>query len=98
MTRRRAVLTVLVCGVFAGGIAYGDGARSYRIDASRSSATIEVGKSGVLSFVAGHTHEVLAPSIAGTIVVDFNDPARSNVRVTIDASALKVSGKGEPAN
>ena len=59
---------------------------------------IEVGKSGVFSFAAGHTHEVMAPAIAGTITVDTDDPARSNVRVTIDASALKVTGKGESSS
>ena len=79
-------------------IVRGAASRSYTIDASQSSATIEVGKSGAFSFAAGHTHEVIAPTIAGTITVDTDDPARSNVRVTIDASALKVTGKGESAN
>jgi polyisoprenoid-binding protein YceI len=84
-------------GVAVAAIFRGDGARSYTIDTSRSSATIEVGKSGVLSFAAGHTHEVLAPVMTGTIAVDVDDPAHSSVRVTIDAAALKVTGKGESA-
>jgi polyisoprenoid-binding protein YceI len=95
MTRRGAALTVLVFGVAVAVIARGAAARSYTIDPTRSSATIEVGKAGIFSFAAGHTHEVLAPAMTGTIGVDVDDPAHSSVRVTIDASALKVTGKGE---
>ena len=99
MTRRNAALTVLVVvgGVAVGAIVRGAAARPYTIDAARSSATIEVGKSGAFSFAAGHTHEVLAPKMTGTIAVDVDDPVHSNVRVTIDAAALKVTGKGESA-
>jgi polyisoprenoid-binding protein YceI len=97
MTRRGTALAVLVVGISVASIVRGAGERSYTIDASRSSATIEVGKSGALSFAAGHTHEVLAPAMAGTSVVAADDPAHSSVRVTIDASALKVTGKGESA-
>jgi polyisoprenoid-binding protein YceI len=50
----------------------------------------------VLSFVAGHTHEVVAPALAGTLTVDIDDPARSTVSVTIDATTLRVTGTGEP--
>jgi len=90
-------MACVVSGIAVSAIVHG-AARSYTIDSSRSSATIEVGKAGVFSFAAGHTHEVVAPSITGTIAVDISDPAQSNVRVTIDASALKVTGKGEPAD
>jgi len=90
-------MACVVSGIAVVAIVHG-AARSYTIDSSRSSATIEVGKAGVFSFAAGHTHEVVAPSITGTIAVDISDPAQSNVRVTIDASALKVTGKGEPAD
>jgi polyisoprenoid-binding protein YceI len=98
MMRWRAALTVLVCGLTVAALVRGAGTRSYTIDSGRSSATIEVGKSGAFSFVAGHSHEVVAPAIAGTITVDADDPARSEVHVTIDASTLKVSGKGESAS
>jgi polyisoprenoid-binding protein YceI len=98
VTRWRAALTVLVSGVAIAALVHGAGTRSYTIDSLRSSATIEVGKSGAFSFVAGHSHEVVASAIAGTITVDADDPARSDVHVTIDASALKVTGKGESAN
>jgi polyisoprenoid-binding protein YceI len=87
---------VVLVGIAAA--AFGDLAseRTYAIDASRSRATIEVGKSGVLSFAAGHTHEVVASGIAGAVTIDPDDPARSTIRLTVDASALRVSGKGEP--
>jgi len=98
MTWREAALTLLVAGVAVAAIVHGAAARPYTIDASRSSATIEVGKSGAFSFAAGHTHEVLAQAMTGTIAVDVDDPVHSSVRVTIDASALKVTGKGESAD
>jgi polyisoprenoid-binding protein YceI len=85
---------LLICGV-AIAVGRGAGPQTYTIDQARSRATIAVGKSGIFSFAAGHTHEVLAPSIAGRVTVDPADPGRSTVRVTIDASALKVTGQGE---
>jgi polyisoprenoid-binding protein YceI len=98
MTRYRSMLTVLFCGMATAAIVRGAPARSYAIDPGRSRATIEVGKSGVLSFAAGHRHEVVASGISGAITVDLDDPARSTAHVTIDASALKVTGKGESAD
>jgi polyisoprenoid-binding protein YceI len=97
MKQHRAALTVLLCGVATAAIVRGAPEQTYTIDASRSRATIEVGKSGAFSFAAGHSHEVVASGIGGAITVDTADPARSTGRVTIEASALNVSGKGEPA-
>jgi polyisoprenoid-binding protein YceI len=97
MTRPGLTLTVLIAGVAVTAIVRGAAARPYTIDAGRSRATIEVGKSGVFSFAAGHTHEVIAPTMTGTIAVDPDDPTRSSVRVKIDASAMKVTGKNESA-
>jgi polyisoprenoid-binding protein YceI len=97
MPRIFAVL-LLVCGIATAAVARGFGVRTYAIDHVRSHATIAVGKSGLLSFAAGHTHEVVAPEIAGSITVDLTEPSRSTVQVTIDASALKVTGKNEPPN
>jgi polyisoprenoid-binding protein YceI len=98
MRNWQAALTCVVYGFAVVATVRGAASRSYTIDPSQSSATIEVGKAGALSFAAGHTHEVIAPAITGTITVDTDDPTRSNVRLTIDASALKVSGKGESAD
>ena len=98
MKHHRAALSVVLCGVAAAAIVRGASEQTYTIDASRSRATIEVGKSGVFSFAAGHTHEVVASGIGGAITVDTADPARSTGRLTIEASTLKVSVKGEPAD
>lgn len=67
----------------------------FRIDPQASQVIISVDRAGLLSF-AGHTHEVVAPAVAGEVRYDAGDPARSSVRVEFDASALKVTGKGEP--
>jgi polyisoprenoid-binding protein YceI len=69
----------------------------YRIDPQKSEVTIDVGKSGALSFVAGHTHVVTGPIQSGTIELDRADPSRSRVRIVIAAAALKVSERNEPA-
>jgi polyisoprenoid-binding protein YceI len=98
MKHHRAALTAVLCGVAAAAIVRGAPEQTYTIDASQSRATIEVGKSGALSFAAGHTHEIVASGIAGAITVDTSDPARSTGQVTIEASALTVSGKGESAD
>ena len=98
MTCHRSALIVVFCGVTAAAIVRGGREHAYSIDSSQSSATIEVGKSGVLSFAAGHTHEVVASRIAGTMTFNSADPTRSTGQVTIDGSALRVSGKGESAD
>jgi len=61
-----------------------------------TSVTVQVAKSGLLSF-AGHDHEIAVPATEGQIVLDRGDVARSSVRLVFDATAAKVSGKGEPA-
>ena len=93
----RIVLTCLIGAIVMAVFLRGAGARSFTIDAAQSRATVEVGKSGVFSF-AGHTHEVEARAVTGTVTVDMDDPVRSTVQVDIDASALKVTGKGESAD
>jgi polyisoprenoid-binding protein YceI len=72
----------------------GAAARSFTVDPAQSYALIEVGKTGLLA-VAGHTHEVRAP-VTGTVAFDSEDPSRSTVRLDINASELKVTGKGDP--
>ena len=98
MTDWRLLGGGLICAVAITGLGPRAAGRTYTIDSSRSRATIEVGKSGAFSFAAGHTHEVAVSTIAGKMTVDLADPSRSRVDVTIDASALKVTGKGESAN
>jgi polyisoprenoid-binding protein YceI len=70
--------------------------RTYRVDPSRSRATIHVGKAGAFSFIAGHTHEIVGPIESGSIDVDLDALPRSRVTLVIAAAELKVSAKGEP--
>ncbi len=71
------------------------GASELAIDAAASQVRIEVGKSGAFSF-AGHNHEVLAPAVSGRVKFDRADWPRSAVSLKFDASALKVTGNGDP--
>jgi len=64
---------------------------TYRVDPKRSSVTIEVGKSGALSFVAGHSHEVAGPIASGTVEVDRQRLADARIRIVIAAADLKVA-------
>ncbi len=66
------------------------------IDAAATTLTVRVGKSGLFSF-AGHDHEVVAPVVKGSVALDRADLRRSGVSLEIDAAALKVTGKDEPA-
>ena len=56
------------------------------IDTERSSLTVHVGKTGLLS-AAAHEHWVNAPIAGGTIAADGSTPA---VRFTVDARRLSV--------
>jgi polyisoprenoid-binding protein YceI len=70
--------------------------QTYRIDPAKSRATIHVGKAGMFSFVAGHTHEVSGPIESGAIDVDLEAPSRARIRLVIAARDLIVSPAGEP--
>ena len=70
------------------------GPRTFTVDAERSRAVIDVGKAGAFSF-AGHTHEVEAPLKDGLLHLDPDAPAKSDVKLTFNAAALRVTGKGE---
>jgi len=63
----------------------------------QSSVRIHVGKSGLFS-VAGHTHEVTAPSLSGTVRFDAERVEGGVIDLSFSAAALKVTGEGEPAD
>ena len=86
---REITLVVALCATPAA-------AQTFKIDPSVSTTTIVVGKAGLFSFAAGHTHEVRGPVGAGAVTLDAADPARSGVELEVAASGLQVSGKGEP--
>jgi polyisoprenoid-binding protein YceI len=70
--------------------------QTFRIDPASSRTTIHVGKAGVFSFVAGHSHEVTGPIESGEVDVDPDSPAQGHIRLVIPASELRVSAAGEP--
>jgi polyisoprenoid-binding protein YceI len=69
--------------------------RQFVIDPAESRAVVTVGKAGIFSFAAGHTHEVVAP-MRGTVELDPDAPATSTIHMEIDATALQVSTANEP--
>jgi polyisoprenoid-binding protein YceI len=72
----------------------GPGPVALAVDGANSQVVITVGKTGVFGF-AGHAHEVVAPTVRGRVTVDLADWQRASVSLEFDASALRVTGKGE---
>lgn len=93
MGRTRALLPLLLAVSVSAAAA---AERRYTVAAGESAVRIHVGKGGLFGF-AGHTHEVAAPGIEGTVTADPADLARSSVSVVFAAAALEVTGRGEPA-
>ena len=81
----------------AAGIRVRAAADAYRIDKTKSTVTIEIGKSGALSFVAGHTHEVTGPIASGAVDVDRRAPSHAHIKLVIPAAGLKLSRRSESA-
>src|ERR1051325_10221118 len=81
-------------GILAASLLLAAGPRTFTVDPQQSRAVIDVGKSGAFSF-AGHTHEVEAPLKDGVVHLDPDAPAKSDVKLTFNAAALRVTGKGE---
>jgi polyisoprenoid-binding protein YceI len=93
-SHRRAICALLL--VWLASAALGAQGGTYQIDQTATSVLIQVGKGGLFSFAA-HDHEVTAPAVAGSIVLDQTDVTKSKVSLEFNATALKVTGKGEPA-
>ena len=92
---KHCVACAAVVVVVAAGSRGLDGATEYRVEPSKSSLRIEVGKGGAFGFVAGHTHEVEG-RIQGRVTADARDLSGAEIQLTIRAADLRVSGKGEP--
>jgi polyisoprenoid-binding protein YceI len=88
-----AAVGLITAGLPAGAIA----PRTFQIDGAKSRVVIDVGKAGLLSFAAGHAHEVETRAIQGTVQFDPQAPLASAVRMQIESASLRVTGKGEPA-
>jgi polyisoprenoid-binding protein YceI len=69
---------------------------TFAVDASASSVLAHVGKTGIVSF-AGHEHDVVARSLRGEVVADFDDLPRSSVDISVNARSLTVADRDEPA-
>ena len=93
-SHRTAIGALLL--VWLASAALGAQSGTYQIDQTATSVLIQVGKGGLFSFAA-HDHEVAAPAVAGSIVLDQTDVTKSKVSLDFNAAALKVTGKGEPA-
>jgi polyisoprenoid-binding protein YceI len=89
------IVMVMACGALVAAPAPMDGTAQLTLVAEASRVTIEVGKTGALSF-AGHTHEILAPAVSGTVIVDEADPSRSSVSLEFRTASLRVNPAGEP--
>lgn len=95
----------LVVGLFTGGAAYAQQPEPqvWSIDSAASQITIVVGKAGLFRF-AGHSHEVVADSVSGEVLLNPEAPesssssSSSSVSLEIDATSLRVTGEGEPAD
>ncbi len=98
MIDRRVIWAAVLSPLAMAALLHGAGGKPFAIDAAKSRATIEVGKSGVLSFAAGHSHEIAVQKVTGTVSVDLENPAKSSVRVEIPAEALHVTQKDESAD
>jgi hypothetical protein len=59
--------------------------------------TIEVGKAGLFGF-AGHEHEVVTGALRGSVTADPARLASAHIALVFEAAALRVTGKGEPAD
>ncbi|HEV8316756.1 MAG TPA: YceI family protein [Vicinamibacterales bacterium] len=88
----RALLILCVCALPQSAGADQD---VWTIQAKGSEVRIHVRRGGLLS-AAGHEHEVIAPAVTGKVRMDPQRIEQATIDLTFNASALKVSGKGEP--
>jgi polyisoprenoid-binding protein YceI len=95
MTTIRLVALAILLAIMAA-LAAAQQSEELVIDPGQTTITLHVGRAGVFGF-AGHDHEVVAPAVQGQIALDRSNISRSTVSATFDATALKVTGKGEPA-
>jgi polyisoprenoid-binding protein YceI len=70
---------------------------SFAVDPTASRVRIHLGRSGLLKLL-GHDHEIDAPVADGRIDVVDADPARSSVRVRLEAGRLSIVAGTEPAD
>jgi len=95
--QNRPWLVVVVCALaMLGHVGADEVVREFRVDAAASQVTVLVGRAGAFRF-AGHDHEVAVPKVDGIIVLDSADATQSTITLKFDVTAMKVTGRGEPA-
>jgi polyisoprenoid-binding protein YceI len=67
----------------------------FHIVSQSSRVVVEVGKSGALSFAAGHTHKVEGP-VSGRLAFVPEEPERADITIAIQTADLRVRAEGEP--
>jgi len=93
----RQWLVAVMCGLaMLGRVGADEVVREFRVDAAASQVTVRVGRAGAFGF-AGHDHEVAVPKVDGIIVFDSADATHSTITLKFDVTAMKVTGRGEPA-
>ncbi len=85
--RRLAALALALVGGWPFLVAAGPGARTYRIDAARSTLVVMVFKTGIGSGMA-HDHVIRAREFSGTLRIDPASPAESSITVKVRAASL----------
>jgi polyisoprenoid-binding protein YceI len=93
---RRWLVAIVGALAILGRVGADAAVREYRVDAAASQVTVHVGRAGAFGF-AGHDHEVAVPKVDGTIVFDSADATQSSMTLKFDVTAMKVTGRGEPA-
>jgi polyisoprenoid-binding protein YceI len=95
--QNRRWLVAVVCALaMLGRVGADEVVREFRVDAAASQVTVLVGRTGAFGF-AGHDHEVAVPKVDGIIVLDSADATQSTITLRFDVTAMKVTGRGEPA-
>jgi polyisoprenoid-binding protein YceI len=93
----RQWLVAVLCGLaMLGRVGADEVVREFRVDAAASQVTVRVGRAGAFGF-AGHDHEVAVPKVDGIILFDSADATHSTITLKFDVTAMKVTGRGEPA-
>lgn len=85
----RMAQRISVCGFVCLSAAFGQPLR-LKVDHTRSFIAVAVDKGGLLSFVGGHQHGVLATKWSADVCLDRNNPAKSSAKMVIDTRALRI--------
>lgn len=94
--RRRLVGLVAFAALQAAVAAKSAEPERFDVDASRSHLRLELERTGLMKFM-GHVHHIEAPIAEGQIDVPEGDPARSSLRLRMEAAKLFVIPGSEPA-